>query len=56
MLQIRNFISTFDKNCIKNSGRKRFKCKCSDGKCKWSINIEETICKGNLGFMSDFVL
>ena len=41
---------------IKNSGRKRFKCKCADGKCKWSINIEETICKGKLGFIGDFVL
>jgi len=30
---------------LENSGRKRFKCKCADGKCKWSINIEETICK-----------
>ena len=41
---------------IQNSGRKRFKCKCTDGKCKWSINIEETICKGKLGFIGDFVL
>lgn len=27
------------------SSRKRFKCKCNDGECKWTINTEESMCE-----------
>jgi len=27
------------------SSRKRFKCKCKDGDCKWTINTEESMCE-----------
>ena len=31
---------------FQTSSRKRFKCKCKEGECKWTINTEEPMCEG----------